>query len=77
MADGPRLSVALTRDVSPCKGCIKKRGKATVPRLVLVLLEVAEREKAERSGEESLRGKPLQQEILKTEQKGNGKWATL
>lgn len=23
MADGPRLSVALTRDVSPCKGCAK------------------------------------------------------
>ena len=23
MADGPRLSVALTREVSPCKGCVR------------------------------------------------------
>ena len=23
MADKPRLSVALTRDVSPCKGCVR------------------------------------------------------
>jgi hypothetical protein len=27
MADKPRLSVALTRDVSPCKGCIKSVAK--------------------------------------------------
>lgn len=27
MADGPRLSVALPRDVSPCKGCVRDVGK--------------------------------------------------
>lgn len=47
---GPRLSVALTRDVSPCKGCVKNVEKATVPRLVLCVLEVGGRKKAERSG---------------------------
>ena len=27
MADGPRLSVAMTRDVSPCKGCVRDVAK--------------------------------------------------
>lgn len=66
----PRLSVALTRDVSPCKGCVRDVEKPQCHDWCWAYLDVAGREKTERSGSESLRGKPLQQEILK----GDNTW---
>ena len=62
---GPRLSVALTREVSPCKGCVRDVEKPQCHDWCWAYWMVVGREKAERSGPESLRGKPLQQEILK------------